>query len=552
MNEGPPANVARYLLDRAVAQPNALALLVSRGRRQDRSIDYLSLSTSDLNAEADAWAFRFTDAGIERGTRVLLMVRPGLSLIGIWFALFKVGAVPIVIDPGMGLAGFLRCAERSKPEALVGTWTAVAVSRVLFRRFRTIRVRLPVKSDRRIGDSAGQEPYPIAPTSRHDLAAVLFTSGSTGPAKGVCYEHGMFEAQVSAIRETYGIEPGEVDLPMLPVFALFNPALGMTTVVPEINPSRPATVDPSRIVQAIQQCSVTNSFGSPVIWKKIVAHCIEKGTTLPTVRRILMAGAPVPTRLMQDFRQIIPNGHAHTPYGATEVLPVSSVDDETVVGETAERTRSGGGTCVGRSLPGVEVRIIEPSTLPIGSITEVIESPPNRIGEIIATGPFATRSYDFMPEATARAKIQDGDRVWHRMGDLGYLDPDGRLWFCGRQVEVVQTNDSIFYPDCCETIFNEHPGVRRTALIAFHDKSRTVPAIVIEPKPSRLVETDRGRRRMVAELAELGQAHAHTSPIRRFFFHDNFPVDVRHNAKINRSALARLFKGRRPNLSAPL
>lgn len=433
----------------------------------------------------------------------------------------------------------------------MGIGTAGVLSRVFFRRFRSVRIRLRVRNDRRIGAVAGQEPYPVAPTSACDLAAVLFTSGSTGPAKGVCYEHGMFEAQVSAIRETYSIEPGEIDLPMLPIFALFNPALGMTTVVPEINPSRPATVDPSRIVQAIRQCSVTSSFGSPVLWKKIADHCIETGTTLPTLRRILMAGAPVPPRLMQDFREIIPNGHTHTPYGATEVLPVSSIDDETVVGETAERTQSGAGTCVGRPLSGVEVRIIEPSPVPIESIDEAIVCAPDHTGEIIATGPTVTRTYDQLPEATAQAKIRDGDRIWHRMGDLGYLDADGRLWFCGRQAEAVRTTDAVFYTDCCEAVFNQHREVRRTALIAWSGKGLFAPAIVVEPVRKSLVDDRRARSRLVSELAELGHAHAHTAPIHHFFFHRDFPVDVRHNAKIHRLKLAGIFKGRRPILSPP-
>jgi len=546
MNEGPPANVARYLPERAVSQPDAPALLVPRSRHADGSIDYLSLSALDLNTEADAWAFRFEAAGIQRGTRVLLMVRPGLSLIGICFALFKIGAIPIVIDPGMGLAGFLRCVQRSRPVALVGIAAAIAVSRIFFRRFRSVSVRVRVPSDRRISQGDASTPYPVAPTVETDLAAILFTSGSTGPAKGVCYEHGMFEAQVSAIREAYSIEPGEVDLPMLPVFALFNPALGMTTVVPEINPSRPATVDPARIVQAIRQCSVTSSFGSPALWKKIADHCIQTGTTLPTLRRILMAGAPVPPRLMQDFQQIIPNGQTHSPYGATEVLPVSSVDDVTVIEETSGRTRAGAGTCVGRPLPGVDVRIIASSSSPIESIDQVKALDPGQTGEIIATGPTVTRSYDHLPEATAKAKIMDKERIWHRMGDLGYLDRCGRLWFCGRQAEAVKTRESIFYSDCCEAVFNEHPRVRRTALIAWQDRGTTVPAIVIEDPGSRMTQSNRGKEQLVDELVELGRAHPPTAGIRHFFFHKDFPVDVRHNAKIHRLSLTRYFAKKAP------
>src|SRR5690606_38103223 len=157
-------------------------------------------------------------------------------------------------------------------DALAAIPAGIWVSRIFGKTFRSVRTRVTARP----GNSrAGRETaeFPMAETGAEDLAAILFTSGSTGPAKGVCYKHRMFAAQVEMIREQYGIEPGEVDLPMLPVFALFNPALGMTTVIPEMNPSRPATVDPAKIVGAIRQCGVTNSFGSPVLWTKIGRYC---------------------------------------------------------------------------------------------------------------------------------------------------------------------------------------------------------------------------------------------------------------------------------------
>ena len=546
MVEATPANVARYLPEGAATAPDAAALLVPRGRLTDGSIRYETLSRAELNAEADAWADRLTRSGIVRGTRVLLMVRPGLSLIGICFALFKVGAVPIVIDPGMGLRGFLRCVQRSSPQAIVGTALAIVVSRVFAIRFRSVRIRHRVPDDRRIAASVPVSPFPVAATNSRDLAAVLFTSGSTGPAKGVCYEHGMFEAQIAAIRAAYGIRPGEIDLPMLPIFALFNPALGLTTVVPEINPSRPATVDPADIVRAIQQCSVTNSFGSPVLWRKIADYCIRMGETLPSLKRILMAGAPVPPDLMRDFRGIAPNAHTHSPYGATEVLPVSTIEDSLVLEETAVRTQAGAGTCVGRPLSGVEVRIIRSTATPLASITQADSLPTGGIGEIVVTGPTVTRSYDQLPEATARAKIPDGDRIWHRMGDLGYLDTAGRLWFCGRQAEMVVSGAERFYPDCCEAVFNQHREVRRTALISWTDRGVILPAIVVEPVRKSLIGDARSEKRLVGELLEMGCAHAHTAPILRFFFHPGFPVDVRHNAKIHRLQLAAELARKKP------
>jgi acyl-CoA synthetase (AMP-forming)/AMP-acid ligase II len=370
-----------------------------------------------------------------------------------------------------------------------------------------------------------------------DLAAILFTSGSTGAPKGVCYEHGMFEAQVRLVRDTYGITPGEVDLPMLPIFALFNPALGMTTIVPELDPSRPATVEPEKIVRAIQQEKVTNSFGSPTLWRKIARHCLENNITLPSVKRVLMAGAPVPPALFADLQKILPNGTAHSPYGATESLPIASISATEVLNETAAKTAAGAGTCVGRPVAGIEIRIIAITDTPIATLAEARELSTGEIGEIIVRGPVVTREYDALPEATAAAKISDSGTFWHRMGDVGYLDASGRLWFCGRKAERVESPTGPLYTEQVEPIFNAHPGVARSALIrAGHDGHR--PAIVIEPVSRELVATPSLRRKLVRELRELAAAHDHTNQIRLTYLHTGFPVDVRHNAKIHRLALA--------------
>ena len=249
----------------------------------------------------------------------------------------------------------------------------------------------------------------------------------------------MFAAQVEAIREGYGIEAGEVDLPMLPVFALFNPALGMCTVVPEMNPSRPAAVDPAKIVQAIRQNKVTNSFGSPALWAKITRHCRTQEITLPNMRRILLAGASVAPDLLAQMQTVFPGAALHTPYGATEALPLCSIEACEILKETAARTRKGAGSCVGRPLPKVDLRIIEATLKPITELSATRSCPTGIVGEIIARSPVATRAYDQLPEATARAKIKEDGHFWHRMGDLRYLDDEGRLWFCGRLAERVET-----------------------------------------------------------------------------------------------------------------
>ncbi|MDQ8182741.1 fatty acid CoA ligase family protein [Pelagicoccus sp. SDUM812005] len=537
------ANVSRFLDEKAQSQPEFAALMVPRGRTAEGAIDYLRLSFRELAAEQNEWARRLRAKGIGKGSRVLLMVKPGLPLIAICFALFKIGAVPVVIDPGMGLKSFLNCVRRSRPEFLVGISLAVWVSRVFRKSFRSVRAKVKVGGPLDRVAKGFQEEAAEA-TRSDDLAAVLFTSGSTGAPKGVCYEHGMFEAQVEAIRSQYGIQPGEVDLPMLPIFALFNPALGMTTVVPEINPSKPATVDPMKIVQAIQQCGVTNSFGSPALWAKIGVYCDSRDIAFPSLKRILMAGAPVPPTMMRQYKRILPNGHVHSPYGATEVLPVSSVIDDEVLDVAAERSARGEGTCVGKVLPGVEVRILplKEEAMVAADLEQAL--PVGEIGEIVVTGPSVTKAYDQLPEATRLSKVLDGDRVWHRIGDLGYIDAEGRLWFCGRKVERVETAAGVYYTDRCEGVVNVHAKIFRSALIRYERNGVVMPALVLEPFAEAYPNTKDEEAQLISEVRALAAACEVTAGIEHFFLHKGFPVDVRHNAKIHRLSLAKEFAGR--------
>ena len=583
-------NIARHLPLMAARQPDHAAVKIPRGRTAAGDIDYLTLSFAELDAEVDAWVARLKSRGVNPGDRVLMMVRQGLPLIAAAFALFKLGAVPVIIDPGMGRKSFLACVARSRPRVLLGIPVAQVMSHVFRSAFQSVEIRVWVSGrstsrlagasqssnflpddgpdKHRAGSSRQRGKSQMVASSASDLAAVLFTSGSTGAPKGVCYEHGMFDAQVRLVRDTYNIAPGEVDLPMLPIFALFNPALGMTAVVPELDPRRPATVDPEKIVRAIRQEQVTNSFGSPTLWRKIAKYCLANNITLPSLRRVLMAGAPVPPALFADLQKILPNGTAHSPYGATESLPIASISAREVLGETAALTATGHGTCVGRPAKDIEIKIIAITDSSIATLADAKELPVGEIGEIIVCGPVVTKTYDQLPEATAAAKITaakdqgpsnkyqttgsaqaldtchlplptsaPSGAVWHRLGDLGYLDSQGRLWFCGRKAERVETHDGPLYTEQVEPIFNAHPKVARSALIGTgHDGHR--PAIVIEPVSREVVATPSLRRKLVRELRVLGAAHPHTDRIRLTYLHPHFPVDVRHNAKIHRLALA--------------
>ncbi|HTQ31572.1 MAG TPA: fatty acid CoA ligase family protein [Opitutaceae bacterium] len=526
------ANIARHLALMAARAPRQAALKIPRGRATAGGIDYLTLDFAGLAAETAAWQKRLVTRGVRPGDRALVMVRPGLPLIASVFALFALGAVPVIIDPGMGRKNFLACVTRSRPRVLVGVPLAQFFSRIFRAPFRSVQLRVAAsaKLTARLAAPDGAALAPeIGNAAATDLAAILFTSGSTGAPKGVCYRHGMFEAQIRLIREAYGIEPGEVDLPLLPVFALFNPALGLTTIVPEIDPRRPAAADPAAIVQAIRQENVTNSFGSPTLWRKIGGYCMAEKIALPSLRRVLCAGAPVPADLWQNFRTWLPQGRLHSPYGATEALPVSTVSAEEIDPASVR------GACVGRPLAGIEARIIVLTDAPIATLEAARPVPSGETGEIIVRGPVVTKTYDALPEATAAAKIPAADgAIWHRMGDCGYLDPAGRLWFCGRKAERVETAAGPMFTEPCEQVFRAHPRVARCALIGLGSRGAQRPAIVIEAKPKNPGEA----RTWAGQLRVLARQHPHTATISLFYFHPNFPVDVRHNAKIHRLALA--------------
>lgn len=537
-------NVAGYLPQMAESNPDRAAVIVTASRKGGE-VSYQSWTYSELERASNRCANALAGGGIRRGMRVLMMVRPGHDFVCLTFALFKMGAVPILIDPGMGVGRMLDCIRMVEPEAFVGIPLAQLVRLVRRGAFRSVRHTITVGRGLPFGGHTLNQlmrdvpnEFQSADTASDEVAAILFTSGSTGPAKGVVYEHGMFDAQVRQIQSHYGIEPGEVDMPTFPLFALFSVAMGMTCVVPDMNPSRPAQAKPERIVEAIQRHRVTNSFGSPALWRRVADYCNNNNVCLSSLRRVLIAGAPVRGELIEDVRRILgPDADVHTPYGATESLPICSISGSELVGDCAEKSRQGAGICVGRELPGMRCRLIGISDGAIEHWSDELEVPIGQRGEIVVTGEVVTKAYHGQPQATRLAKISEHGQIVHRMGDLGYRDADGRLWFCGRKAHRVITADQTLLSVCCEAIFNRHPRVARTALVGVGNAGSQTPVMVVE-----LIEGRRPKRREAAvlrdELRSLAETSDQTNGIHTFLFHTSLPVDVRHNAKINREQLA--------------
>jgi acyl-CoA synthetase (AMP-forming)/AMP-acid ligase II len=538
-------NIAAALVSAAQQTPERVALVDRAGSGGRHTTFAALLALVARHAEF------LRDQGIGPGDRVMLMVRPSLEFISLAFALFSLGSVVILIDPGMGYRNLLRCIGAVQPSALVAIPQGQLFSRIFRQPFRTVRRRVCVGSAWGLlgvelpGADHQHREVTIAPTQETDLAAIIFTTGSTGPPKGVQYQHRIFAAQLTQIKEYYGIGPGEIDQPAFPLFALFSIALGATAMIPIMDPTRPAQVDPEKFIRTITDYQVTYSFGSPAIWNRISRYGKERGLTLASLNKVLMAGAPVSGELIARLQGILPpRAEIHIPYGATEALPIVSITGREVLAETWTLTCKGQGACVGRPLPGIEVRVIAIAPGEITASAATMQPlPAGEVGEIIVRGPVVTASYDHNANENRLAKIADGEGFWHRMGDLGYLDHSGRLWFCGRKAHRVITPRGPLYTICCEAIFNNHPLVSRSALVGVEERmparaegrgpGTMRPVVIVELKA-----TIQEPRQLFAELRQLALSHDHTKEIEHFLIHPSFPVDIRHNAKIFREKLA--------------
>jgi len=559
------ANVGLRLSETASRDPKGIAIAMPRGRDANGRRRYETVTFKELDDDTNRIADGLAWMGVPRGARLVLMVPPSIDFIALTFALFKAGMITVLIDPGMGRKNLVQCLADVAPDGIVGIPLVHAIRTVLRHRFPKAIHNITVGrrwfwGGRTLAQlrSRPAEKFQPAATQADDPAAIIFTTGSTGPPKGVLYRHGNFSRQADEIRDFYGIQPGEIDLPGFPLFALFNCAMGVTTVIPEMDATRPAKVNPRNIVEHVRDWNVTQAFGSPALWNVVGRYCEDKRIKLPTLKRVLSAGAPVPPHVLKRMKAAIPDdGDVHTPYGATEALPVASIAASEVLAETAELSRQGKGTCVGRRFPGIEWKVIRITDEPIATIDEAEVLPFDEIGELIVQGPVVTTEYVTRTDCNPLHKISDANgKFWHRMGDVGYLEcrtgfqlvqsgqdrletgPADRFWFCGRKSHRVIAPKGTLFTIPCEAIFNQHAKIYRSALVGVGRPGQQTAVIVAEPCPEHWPRSRGDQELLVAELLALGKQYPHTAGIETIFLYESFPVDIRHNAKIFREKLA--------------
>jgi len=548
-------NMAALLKARAQEHPDRDALIFGTGHRAGQPT-WSHCTFAELDRRSDRFAAGLRAQGLGRGDRLVFLMKPSADLYALLFGAIKLGALPILMDPGMGLRKVLECVTEIAPKALIATPLVHAIATVMRAPFATASVR--ITDGRRwfwrgltVADALGPDvPFALEPFAATDEVGIVFTSGSTGTPKGVTYTHGTFHAVATLADERIGRHAGATYLECFAAYVLFDVAQGMTTVVPHIDLSKPAKADPRRVAEAISTWSCTGGFVSPAILRTLLRHCRSTGTELPGFHNVLTGVAPIPAALHRGLRAINPDARLHVVYGATEGMTIAHICSNEVLGDTWLKTVRGAGNCVGELFPDVELRVLAITDDPIPTWADAVEVADGEIGEITVAGPVVSTEYKGRPDANAQAKIADGDRTWHRTGDLGYRDERGRLWYCGRKAHRVQTATGMLPTVPLEGIFNEHPGVHRTALVGVGVPGAEVATLLLELDASIPWNDDD-----VSTLLAYADGTPWAGRVQRVLTHPGFPVDPRHNAKIRRELLkpwaTRRAAAANPQLSGP-
>jgi acyl-coenzyme A synthetase/AMP-(fatty) acid ligase len=549
MTQTNQANLCRHLSDAAEQFPTSLAVAVQK--KHFKKLNYKEMDFATLHQSSDQIAFALNEYGLKAGDKAVLMVTPSLNFFSITFALFKAGIIPILVDPGMGTKNLKQCFEEAKPDAFIGIPKAHTARRLFGWGRKTIKHNITVAGNGLWGGIGlktllkkfpSEESYSMVMSSPDQLAAILFTSGSTGSPKGVAYSHAMFEAQISILKNDYEIQHGERDLATFPLFSLFGPALGMASIVPEMDASKPITANPEYLFEAIQKYECSNLFANPALVEILGVAGNKKGVKLNSIKRVISAGAPATLPSLKHFAKLLNQGvDILNSYGATESLPISKIAS-TALFKTEIITDTGGGICVGTPVENTDIKIIEITEEPIENWSDELILPAYKIGEIVVKGPQVSQQYYEREEATIASKILDGQQSRHRMGDLGYLDEHGQLWMCGRKSHRVETvfqdKDSTFtsnyFSISSERIFNTHPAIKRSALVGIELAGQKTAVVCLE----LLEKPTESSLKLFNELRFLADKHDHTRGIKHFLIHQSFPMDIRHNAKIYREKLA--------------
>jgi len=530
-------NVASILALQAEQRPVVPAIvggpcggfLAAKGREPSMG-RYALVTFAGLERASARLATQLRRAGLERGDTVLVLHPMSIELYAILGALFRLGLVAMFVDPGVGRARIEACCRLRQPRAFVGSPKAHLL-RLAVPQFARIPKKFStggwVPGAESLSSSLDSPPLDaIEEVGADEPALLTFTSGGTGEPKAAVRTHGFLLAQHAALARSLGLTPESRDLATLPIFALANLASGVTSIIPDADLRRPGSIDPAPVAAQIRELRIASTAASPALLERLARHCKERGDSLPTLRKVFAGGAPVFPSLLESLSVVAPNAEIVAVYGSTEAEPISEIAVSKMSQLDLERTSSGSGLLAGRPVDTIALRVVRDRWgAPRGPYTsaeldrETLEA--GEVGEIVVAGEHVLRGY-LDGRGNEETKVEVDGTVWHRTGDLGYLDEAGRVWLLGRCGARVDDARGVLYPFAVEAAASRFRWVRRAAL-ALVDASRVL-----------VVEIDGGRT--AERLAELraALAWARLDEIRTC---RKIPVDSRHNAKVDYPAL---------------
>ena len=554
-------NLADIVLRVSREDPERIAVIELDGWEGYGTRRYKRHTYAELSADAESVAVGLREMGIAEMTRIVFMSPPSYEACVMGVALTRVGAFSIWIDPSVGYLNMAERLRRVKPEAFLGIalahigritfgWGPRALRKLvltgcpLLPGARTVTGFPPfpgARSIRSLRKQAPAEPEPpkVGPD---DPCTILYTTGSTGPAKPSLYPHRNFCQVFRNAHHSWRWDPDNevpVDMAVFPAFLFIPISAGGTMVVPPIDFARqgPAKVNSAAMIQVINDCKVGSFFAAPILIENLAREALARNLTMPSLKRVIGAGAPIFGPVERMLSAVMaPDGELAANYGATEAMPSTEMGSREHLQGLWNMTEQGAGICVGYALPGVALKIIDIVDGPIDSIEETSELPKGQVGEILVRGKHVSPGYYLDPESTRKNKVPDPQGDWHRFGDAGYLDAQGKLWVCGRVSQRVKADSGNVFPLQVEPLFDAHPKVRRSGLVGVPAPAGELPVLCVE------VEPDVGKNELAGLHQELLARAADSemaNKIHAILFKRRLPVDPRHNSKIERPHLAK-------------
>jgi acyl-CoA synthetase (AMP-forming)/AMP-acid ligase II len=515
-------NIAGILHEAARTSGDRLAIVDPHG----------TVTFAELDGRVDAVAGQLAAAGVTAGMRVIVLVPMSIALYSIVIALFRLRAAAVFADPSMPRDRLERALKRVHPDAFIG------VPRAHLLRLGSAAIRAIPRKMAIAGWAPGatrlwlERPGPghdIEPCHADTPAILTFTSGSTGEPKAAVRSHGFLVAQHRALAASLALEAGQVVLCTLPIFVFANLASGVTSVIPDADLRAPGAIDPRPVVQQIRSWQVTRTVASPAFLERVAARAAQAGETLPSLRQVYTGGAPVFPRVLDAIAAVAPAAAVTAVYGSTEAEPIAKIERTRISQSDKDAMARGAGLLVGAVVPSIELRILPDRWgTPLGPFREgewdAQSLATGAAGEIVVAGDHVLRGY-LAGAGDEETKVRVGDRVWHRTGDAGRLDPQGRLWLLGRSSARIVDAQGVIYPFAVECAASGVPGLTRSALILRHGRR----VLVVEVSgDAAAVKGELERRLAWAHVAEI-------------LVVPRIPVDGRHNAKVDYPALERML-----------